>query len=56
MILQKVMELEAKNNLCTLGAGADNSNGVNFEHHRKLFLLRIFAVSLRRTALNSDFT
>ena len=24
---------------CTLGAGADNSNGVNFEHHRKLSLL-----------------
>ena len=38
------------------GAGADNSKGVNFEHHRKLLLLRILAVSFRRTALNSDFT
>ena len=24
---------------CILGAGADNSNGVNFEHHRKLLSL-----------------
>ena len=26
---------------CTLGAGADNSNRVNFEHHRKLLSLNI---------------
>ena len=38
------------------GAGADNSNGVNFEHHRKLFSLGSFAVSFRRTDLNSNFT
>ena len=41
---------------CTLGAGADNSNGVNFEHHRKLLSLGTFAVNFRRTALNSDLT
>ena len=26
------------------GAGADNSNSVNFEYHRKLLALRTFAV------------
>ena len=35
---------------CTLGAGTDNSNGVNFEHRRKLLLLWISAVSFRGTA------
>ena len=34
-----VKELEAKKHFCTLGAGADNSNGVNLEHHRKLLSL-----------------
>ena len=38
------------------GAGADNSNGINFEHHGKLLSLILFSVSFRRTALNSDFT
>ena len=28
-----------KNNFCTLGAGADKANGVNFEHYRKLLSL-----------------
>ena len=37
------------------GGGANNSNGVNFEHHRKLLSLRSFAVSFSRTAFNSDF-
>ena len=55
MILRTVKELEAKNHFCTLGAGADNSNGLNFERHRKLLSLNI-AVSFRRTALKSDFT
>ena len=35
MILQIVKELEAKNIFCTLGTGADNSNGVNSEQYRK---------------------
>ena len=40
MILQIVKELEVKKPFfCTLGAGADNSNGVNFEHIRKLLSL-----------------
>ena len=30
---------EQKPFFCTLGAGADNSTGVNFEHHRKLLSL-----------------
>ena len=38
------------------GAGADNSNGVNFEHHKKLLSLGLSAESIRRTGLNSDFT
>ena len=38
------------------GAGADNSNGINFEHHRKLLSLISLSLSFRRTALNSDFT
>ena len=38
------------------GGGADNSNGVNFEHHRKLLSLWSFAESFRRSDLNSDFT
>ena len=38
-----------------IGAGADNSSGVNFEHHRKILSLSTFAVSFRGTALNSDF-
>ena len=54
MVLQIVKELEAKNH-CTLGAGADNSKGVNSEHHRKLVSLLTFAVSFKRTALNSGF-
>ena len=41
---------------CTLAAGADNSNGVICLQRRKLLSLRTFAVSFRRTALNSDFT
>ena len=41
---------------CTLGTGADNSNGVNFGHHRKLLALGTLAVSFMRTALNFDFT
>ena len=49
-------ELEAKNQFCALGAGTDNSNGVNFEHHRKLLSLLTFAVRFRRIALNSDCT
>ena len=56
MILQIVKELEAKNHFGTLGEGADNSSGVNFEHHMKLLSLWTFAVSFRMTALNSDFT
>ena len=40
MIFQIVKELEAKNiSFCTLGAGAGSSNGLNFEHHRKLLSL-----------------
>ena len=39
MILQIQKELEARNNFCRLGAGAVNSSGVNFEHHRKLLSL-----------------
>ena len=52
MILQIVKELEAKKhflyigteadnsmNIYMRGAGADNPNGVNFEHHRKLLSL-----------------
>ena len=38
------------------GAGEDNFNGVNFEHNRKLFSSRSFAVRFRRTALNTVFT
>ena len=30
----------------------DNSNGVNFEHHRKLVSLGSSAVSLKKTDLN----
>ena len=56
ILLQLVKELEAKNHFCILAAGADNSNGVNFEQHRKLLSLWTSAVSFRRTALNSDFT
>ena len=51
MILQRVKELEVKNHFVHWGAGADNSmnlymrgrgagadnpNGVNFEHHRNI--------------------
>ena len=39
MILQTVKEVEAKNYFCTLGAGADNSNEVNFEQRRNLLSL-----------------
>ena len=39
LILQLVKELEAKIHFCTLGAGADNSNAANFEHHRELLSL-----------------
>ena len=46
MILQIVKELEAKNHFFVRGGGGggggaetDKSNGVNFEHHRKLLLL-----------------
>ena len=35
MILQLVKEVEAKNHFCTLRAGANNSNGANFEHHEE---------------------
>ena len=49
-------EIKVKNIFCTLGAGADNSDGVNFEQRRKLLSLLTFAVSFRRTAWNSDFT
>ena len=38
------------------GAGADNSDGVNFEHHRNLLSLSSSAESFRKTDLNSDFT
>ena len=38
------------------GEGEDSSNGVNFEHHRKLLAPSSSAVSFRRTDLNSDFT
>ena len=56
MILLKVKKLEAKNHFSVHGgAGTDNSNGVNFEHHRKLLSLWTSAVSFRGTALNSDF-
>ena len=34
-------------------AGEDNTNEVNFEHHRRLLSLRSFAVTFRRTALNT---
>ena len=56
MILQTVKKWETKNHFCTLRAGTDNSNGVNFQQHRKLLSLCTFAVSFRTTALNSDFT
>ena len=36
MILLIVKELEAKNHFSILEAGADNSNWVNFVHHRRL--------------------
>ena len=39
-----------------VGAGADNANGINFEHQTKLLQFRSFAGSFRRTALNSDLT
>ena len=38
------------------GAAADNSDRVNFEHHKKLLSLCSSAESFRRTDLNSDFT
>ena len=41
---------------CTLGTGADNSFGLNFEHQRKLLLLWTFALGFRNTALDSDLT
>ena len=57
IFIGKGVRLWRPNNIfCTFGAGADSSNGVDFEYNRKLLSLRTFAVSFRRTALNSDFT
>ena len=38
------------------GAGTDNSNEINFEHHKKLLSLWSFTIKFRRSALNSEFT
>ena len=53
---KKLLWIGLFSSLYTQGAGADNSNGVNFEHHRKLLSLWSSAESFRWTALNSDFT